>query len=67
MGFLYARFVGNLIRLVVVATLVLIKAIRWIIKYRKNQKDHDNYLERQLEILKYKNAKNKQKGKTNDT
>ena len=62
MSFLYAYVVRLWIRLVVVTLLVLIQAIRWINEYRKNQIDCDNYLERQLEILKYKNEKNKQKG-----
>jgi hypothetical protein len=66
MHYFYARFIGYCIRLVVVATLVLIKAIRWIKDYKKIQTDYDNSMNAQLEGLKYKNEKNKQKGKKND-
>ena len=66
MGFFYGYPVKWLVRLIVVATLVLITAIKWIKEYKKNQTDYDNELERQLEILKYKNSQNKQKGKKND-
>jgi len=66
MGFLYGRLIGYLIAFVIVAVQVLIKAIKWIKEYKKNQTDYDNELERQLEILKYKNSQNKQKGETND-
>jgi len=66
MNFLYGYLVRRLIQLVVVATLVLMKAIKWIKEYKKIQTDHDNEMKRQLEILKYKNSQNKQKGETND-
>jgi hypothetical protein len=66
MGYLYGRFIGYCIRLVVVATLVLIKAMRWLKDYRKIQTDYDNSLNAQLEGLKYKNTQNKKKGNKND-
>ena len=66
MGFLYGRLLGYLIAFIIVAVQVLIKAIQWINEYKKNQKDCDDDLERQLEILKYKNRKNKQKGENYD-
>ena len=58
MGFLYGRLISLLIQFVVVALLVIRKAIQWINEYRKNQKDCEDSLERQLEILKYKHSKN---------
>ena len=66
MWFLYGRFIVLLIKFVVVALLVLHKAIQWIKEYKKIQKDCDDELEHQLEILKHKNTKNKQKGKNYD-
>jgi tRNA(fMet)-specific endonuclease VapC len=63
MNFLYGRFIGYLISFVIVAIQVLIKAIKWIKEYKKNQTDFDNDLERKIEILKYKNKQNQQKGK----
>jgi len=66
MGFLYGRFIGLLIRFVVVALLALYKAIQWVKEYKKIQKDYDDSLERQLEILKHKHVKNKQKGENYD-
>ena len=61
-----ALFVGPLFAFVFAGLLVLIKAIQWINTYRKNQKDYRNELEQQLEILKYKNTKNKKKGTNHD-
>ena len=66
MGVLYSRLIGYLIWFVVVLLCVIRKAIQWIKEYKKNQKDHDDQLERQLDILKYKNSKNKQKGENHD-
>ena len=66
MGLLYGRLIGYLIAFIIVAVQVLIKAIQWINEYKKIQTDSDNDLKRQLEILKYKNSQNKQKGETND-
>ena len=67
MSFWYDYISGRSGHAIVWALLVLILAVRWINEYRKNQIDYDNDLERQLEILKCKNAKNKQKGTQNDT
>lgn len=64
---IYGRFIGYLIVFVIVAIRVLIEAIRWLKEYKKIQTDFDNSMERQLEALKYKNTKNKQKGAQNDT
>ena len=63
MNFLYGRLLGYVIAFIIVAIQVLIKAIQWINTYRKNQKDYHDELEQQLEILKYKNTKNKNKKK----
>ena len=59
MGYFYGRFIGYLISLVIVAWRVLIEAIQWINEYRKIQKDCENELENQMEILKYKNEKDR--------
>ena len=59
-------FMGPLIAFVVAAPFVLLEAIRWTREYKKIQGDYDNDLKHQMEILKYKNTKNKQKGETND-
>ena len=66
MRYLYGRLIGYCVRFVVVLILVLIKAFRWLKKYRKIQTDYDNSLNAQLEGLKYKNEMHKQKGKKND-
>jgi hypothetical protein len=59
MGSYLAQWVG---RLVILSVYALIQAIQWIKDYRKIQRDYDNNMEAQLEGLKYKNKKNKQKG-----
>jgi len=66
MGYVYVRFVWYLIVFIVVALLVLMKAIQWIKEYKNNQRTYDNDLAHQLEILKHKNSQNKQKGENND-
>ena len=51
MGALVGRLIGLLIGAVLIVLIL-------IYTYKKNQKDDENSLKRQLEILKYKHSKN---------